>query len=246
MGCGGLLASIFIVPIILILVCGIMIFSIVGGAISNVQNGGIISYDEAVFQNYADQQYQAAFGDSSAPEDNILIVFLTNEESDGYYVIAWVGDNINYQINEQFGAEGSVFGNAMLSSVNAEYHAYSVDKNLATVMNKMSDRVQSLNLESSFDTEEDHSRLAKSRVINYSHLSITEKTVNDALEQFTADTGIPAVIVVDTMENVFGKTVPTSTIITLLVLVVIIVIAIVMLVKGFKKRREDEEYNKQR
>ena len=245
MGCGGLLAGMFIVPIILLLVCGIMIFSIVGSAISNVQNGGIVSYDEAVFQQYADRQYQAAFGDSSATEDNILIVFLTNEENDGYYTIAWVGDNINYQITEMFGAEGSVFENAMLSSVN-DYHAYSADKNLATVMNKMADRIQALELESSFDTESDQSRLAKSHMVNYSPMNMTEETVNAALEQFTADTGIPAVIVVDTMENVFGKTIPTETIMTLLILAVVAVVAIVMLVKAFKNRRAEEDAKERR
>ena len=240
MGCGGLLASIFIVPIIVLLLCGVMIFGIIGNAVSNVQSGGIISYDEAVFQEYADRQYQAAFGNSSAPEDNILIVFLTNEEADGYYTIAWVGDNINYKINEMFGDEYSTFGNAMLSSVNAEYHAYSIDKNLANVMDKMSTSVQDLGLNSSFDYEADHSRMATSHVVNRSPLSITDATVNGALERFTEETDIPVVIVVDTMENVFGKTIPLSTIFTLLVLTVVAVVAIVMLVKAFKRRRDEK------
>ena len=243
MGCGGLLASVFIVPIVLLLVCGIMIFSIVGNAISNVQNGGIVSYDEATFQEYADSQYKAAFGDS---EDNILIVFLTNEEADGYYTIAWVGDNVNYKIRDLFGAEGTEFGSVMISSIN-NYHAKSISADLATVMRRMSENIQKLELDFNFESEPDYEKMADSRVvIRSTTLDVNEKTVNAALEQFTADTGIPAVIVVDTMENVFGKTIPTETIMTLLILAVVAVVAIVMLVKAFKNRRAEEDAKERR
>lgn len=241
MGCGGFLAGMFIVPAIMLLVSVLMIFSILGNAIGNVKNGGVVSYDEAVFQEYADQQYQAAFANSSATEDNILIVFLTNEESDGYYTIAWVGDNIHRDINLMFGSEGSAFGNAMLGTVNSQYHAYSVDSDLAMVMETMTEKVNALGLESSFKFEKDHSNVTRSHVVNNSHLSITEETVNTALENFTEETDIPVVIVVDTMENVFGKTMPATTIMALLVLTVFAVAAIILLVKAFKSRKTETE-----
>ena len=76
-----------------------MLFSVFGNAFTNVANGGQIIYNEPAFQDYANEQYAREFGGSSAYEDNILIVFLTNEQSDGYYSIAWVGDNIDTEIN---------------------------------------------------------------------------------------------------------------------------------------------------
>ena len=64
---------------------------------------GGIAYDEATMQDYANDKYMQYFGSSSAVEDNILLVMLTNEECDGYYTIAWVGDNIDSSINNMFG-----------------------------------------------------------------------------------------------------------------------------------------------
>ena len=72
-------------PIVMMLMVGVMLFAMVGSSISNVANGGTIYYDEAVFQKYADDQYAAEFSLYSNYENNILIVFLTNETADGYY-----------------------------------------------------------------------------------------------------------------------------------------------------------------
>ena len=72
-------------PIILLLLVGVMLMGFVGSALTNVANGGIISYSEEKFQDYANTEYYKAFANSKATEDNILIVVLTNEEKDGYY-----------------------------------------------------------------------------------------------------------------------------------------------------------------
>ena len=78
-GCIGGLLGIILLPVILLLLVSIILVSMIGSAISNVANGGIISYDEVKFQKYADQQYAAAFSSYSNYENNILLVFLTNE-----------------------------------------------------------------------------------------------------------------------------------------------------------------------
>lgn len=224
-------------PIILLLVVAVLLFGIIGSAISNVANGGIISYDEQVFQQYADKRYAEEFGSSSAYEDNILIVFLTNEEADGYYTIAWVGDNIRGEINEMFGDETTAFGYVMHSSINAEYYEYSLDSNLASVMEKMSSRIKALDLASSFRANKNRSDTVESHMTNYSDISLSKETVDGACQNFTEETGIPVVIVVDTMENVFGKHLPISDIITVLLLIGVAVVAIVMIVKGVKKNK---------
>ena len=76
-GCLGGLLGILLLPIILLLVVSILLVSIVGSAVANVANGGSIYYDEAAFQQYADDQYAAEFSSYSNYENNILIVFLT-------------------------------------------------------------------------------------------------------------------------------------------------------------------------
>lgn len=242
-GCLGGLLGMLMAPIIMLLFVGLMLTSIIGTAFSQAAQGGIISYDEETFQMYADEQYAKEFGASEKYEGNLLVVFLTNEEADGYYCIAWVGDHIATDINEMFGDETSAFGRAMISSVNDTYYAYSLDSNLAQVMETMTDRITDLGLESSFKPGKTSDLSIPSHVTNYSDVKITEQTVNEALVTFTEETQIPVVIVVDTMENVFGKYLPLSTILTILLLLVFAGVAIYLIVRTVKNRRQYAEEN---
>ncbi len=243
---GGCLSGLFgmlLAPIVILLVVAIVTFSIIGDAISNVASGGIISYDEAVFQSYAVSQYQKEFASSTQYESNLLIVFLTNEEMDGYYCIAWVGDNIRNDVNLLFGDESTAFGRAVQSSVNSDYYKYSLDSNLASAMATMKEEIQSMGLVTSFKNGKTSDTTYTSHVTNYSNVSLTAQTVNEELEAFTAATEIPVVIVVDTMENVFGKTLPTSTIVTLIVLAILAIVAVCMIVRAVRRRKEYENDN---
>ena len=241
-GCLGGLLGALMAPIILLLVVGVMMFGIVGSALANVANGGIISYDERTFQDYANTEYYKAFGNSGATEDNILIVVLTNEETDGYYCIAWVGDNVQDKITLMFGDETTAFGQSMIASV-PDMYAYSLDANLALVMNTMSEKIENLGLLSSFKKEYSHESSPESHLVNYTDLALTEETVNDALVSFTETTGIPAVIVVEDMEEVFGKTLPMGDIVILVVLAVLAVVAIVSIVRTVKNRSKFKQGN---
>ena len=241
-GCLGGLLGALMAPIILLLVVGVMMFGIVGSALANVANGGIISYDERTFQDYANTEYYKAFGNSGATEDNILIVVLTNEETDGYYCIAWVGDNVQDKITLMFGDETTAFGQSMIASV-PDMYAYSLDANLALVMNTMSEKIENLGLLTSFKKEYSHESSPESHLVNYTDLALTEETVNDALVSFTETTGIPAVIVVEDMEEVFGKTLPMGDIVILVVLAVLAVVAIVSIVRTVKNRSKFKQGN---
>lgn len=248
-GCLGNMLGMLMLPIIMLIIVGAALISIVGSALGNLASGGVVNYNERTFQEYADKQYAAEFGSSSSYEDNLLIVFLTNREADGYYAIAWVGDNIRTEINYMFGNEYSVFGNALQNSVNQNYYAYSLDTNLAMAMDFMTGQIVSLSLDSSFNTGGSHTSTVKSHVTNYTELSVTESTVNRSLEDFTKATDIPVVIVIDTMENVFGKTISISDIIVLVVLVGLAVLAIYLIVRTVRKQKNgknnynDSSYN---
>ena len=122
-GCLGGLIGALLYPIIMLIFAGVFLFSFIGTSFSNVSNGGQVIYDEAVMQEYADIQYASAFGNSSAYEDNLLLVFLTNEEADGYYTIAWIGDNVKTEISNLFGDETTAYGVAVRGNINGEYYA---------------------------------------------------------------------------------------------------------------------------
>ena len=80
----------------------------------------------------------------------------------------------------------------------------------AQVVDKMTDKVTGLELDSSYKAESDRSTVAESKVYNYSNCEFTEDTVNTSLKNFTDKTGITFCIVVDNETTVFGggNTVP--------------------------------------
>ena len=166
-------------------------------------------YSESLFQEYTNNKYKEIFGETTCYEDNILVVFLTTDANDGYYTIAWVGDNLNYQVTDMFGNEQTELGEAMTNSI-SDYHGYSLGSNLAQVVDKMTDNVTALEIESPYKSQADRSVVAESKVYNYSNCEFTEDTVNNSLKSFTEKTGITFCIVVDNETTVFGggNTVP--------------------------------------
>ena len=224
-------------PILILMIVAVMFFGMFSSAFYSLSNGGRVLYDNKEFQEYADKQYAAEFADSSAYEDNLLIVFLANEEADGYYTIAWVGDNIEDDIDYMFGNEYTEFGHAMRGSINEEYYEYSLSSNLAMAVGTMQQKITALGLKDSFIDPSDRSNMTKSHLTNHSRLNMNEKTVNSALEKFTEATGISIVIVVDDMEAVFGKSFTGEDIFTIIIMVGLVILAIYLIVKAVKSRK---------
>ena len=240
-GCLGGLAGMILGPILLVMVLVLALSGVIGSAFSGVFSGGEVNYDEASFQTYADEQYAAEFGSSSAYENNLLIAFLVNEEADGYYAIAWVGDNIQSDISALFGNEYTAFGRAIQNAVNDSYYAYSLDTNLASAMDVMTNEVTALGLESSFRDGSSGADASKSHVTNHTDLSVTAETVDRSLENFTEQTGIPVVIVVDDMETVFGKTVPLGDVFVVFATVGVVALAVFCIVRSVRRRKAAQE-----
>ena len=226
-------------PIVLFLFAAIVIMSVFGSAFGIIAQGGRVMYDNAEFEQYAMNQYYAEFGESGdAFEDNLLVVFLTDEERGGYYTIAIIGDNVKTTISDMFGNEYTEFGVAMLNSIDPDDYTNSLSRGLASAMEKMTTAVKRKGLDSSFYDVESHESVPESHVVNRSDLAVNEKTVNRALEEFTNETGIPAIIVIDSMEKVFGKGLNSSDIFSIILALVMIVIAVVITVKVLKARKK--------
>ena len=248
-GClGGLMGMIF-GPIIMIIIAASLLFAYVGGAVTDVTQGGSVLYNEEAIQDYADEQYRELFGRSSAYEDNLLLVFLTAEDHQGYAYIAWVGDHIAQEINYLFGGNGSDLGQAMDANINTANYKYSLDSNLAMVINQMRQRVEDLGLADSFLCQEDHAQI-KSHLENETDISLTADTVNNALESFTASTGIPMVIVVEETEEVFGRTISGDSWIGVILAVALLIGGILLIVRAVKRKgqaprqdRSDRDYD---
>lgn len=232
-GCLGGLIGAIMVPVIMLLFVGAFLIT---GITSLVQNDGI-RYDENVMQDYAYAQYVTEFGGADAAdayEDNLLIVFLTDDASDGYYTIAFVGDNLRDEVSMMFGNEYTLFGRAMMNSV-TDHHEYSLSSDLASVMNIMAAEIEALGLPSSFYIETDHTGAVEPHLTNHSALAMNEATVERALVSFTDKTGIPAVIVVEDMSEVMPR---GPELLPMIILIVFAVVAVAMLVSAFRGRKK--------
>lgn len=238
-GCLGGLLSMLITPFIILFISIFMIMSVFG-SLFRVSQGGKIAYNEPKLQEFANVQYAKEFGDSSAYEDNILIVFLANEKRDGYYTIAWIGDNVSNEINEMFGNEYTAFGIEMLQNI-PDYYEYSISKNLASVVDGMADRIERLNVDS-FENKSNHSNMTKSHITNLSSIEINDQTINSSLLDFTERTEIPIVIVVEDMDEVFNKVLSIGDVFVLIIAGGVATFAIVMLVKSIRNGRKSGDY----
>ncbi len=236
-GGGGCLSGVAAIILVIIVLCFVL-FSIVGTAFSALFSPAESVYDENTFQDYADARYSAEFGSSSAYEDNILLVCLTNEECDEMYYIAWVGDHVARDINLLFGSNSSALGYAIDDNVNQTSYRYSLDSDLAAVVSDMTREIEQLALSDSYTCEEEHIQVT-SRLVNRGSLSLTEATVNSALTAFTAKTGIPMVIVVDSMDNVFEQTKLGGSPATLIVAVLVIVLIVFLICRLAKTKKSD-------
>lgn len=239
-GCLGGMLGILMLPIIILLFAAMMLTSVFG-SFFRVFQGGEIGYNESEMQTFANVQYAKEFANSSAYEDNILIVFLVNEERDGYNTIAWVGDNVANEINMMFGNQFTEFGTQMLANI-PDYYEYSISKNLASVVDGMADKIELLGGDS-FENKSNQTVMVESHLTNLSNLNINADTVNTALLDFTERTDIPIVIVVEDLEEVFDKTISAGDIVTVIIAVAIGGFGIyigIKAVKDFKNKKKDD------
>ena len=236
--------GLMLAPIILVLIAGVLLISMFGSALNLVSTGGEITYDENIFGDYADAQYATEFGGTADYEDHLLLVFLVeDEECYDYAFMAWVGDDVDPQINELFGSNASHLGRAIQNSaINSESYKYSLDSGIASVMRTMQGHVAALGLEDSFvcstKTTEDYT----SRLINKTSLTLTEATVNRALTEFTEATGIAVAVVVEDIDEVFPRVASDFDVFSLVFAILLIVIAVILAVRGYrnyKKNRKD-------
>jgi len=240
-GFGGGLFSLIFMPFILIGFAALIFFSVVLGAFGGIAQGGVTDYQEKTFQDYADKEYYKAFSATTAKEDNVLIVFLTNEDADDYYCIAWVGDHVKSDVNELFGNQYTELGRAMNDNINLSGYWYSLDTNLAGAVNDMAGYVEMNSPFGSFTCDEEHVQ-TESKLINYGDFNISEDIVNTALADFTARTGITMSIVVEDMNEVFEVDY-SSVIWGIIIILILVAVAVLYIVKGIKRRRGYDDGN---
>ena len=240
---GGCLGALF-APIICMVLAIVLMIGVIGGGLTTLFRGGNVVYNENKMQDYANRQYATIYDPSSATyEDNVLIVFLTNEDGQSYYCIGWVGDNLKSQVSDLFGDEYTALGSAMQSSINTSSYRYSLGSNLAQATEKLQASVEDKNLDTVYRAQKAESHEA-GKVYNRSNsdLQINTEIIDAALKNFTDSTDISMSIVIADAKDVFGKSLNTSAILALLLCIILIVYAVVAIVRYVKRRKGNADH----
>lgn len=240
-GFGSGCLSIFLMPVILLIFCAVMLIAMIGGSLGAVSGGGVVSYDEKTFQDFAYQEYYKAFSETEKYEENILLVFLTTEEGIEYYYIGFVGNDLDDDVKELFGNEYTELGLAMDTSVSQSGYWYSLDSNLSSVVNKMASKIEKIPGFTA-PTDSTAEKYPYSKAVNYTDFSVNEKTLNKALEDFSVRTGINIALVVEDAEDVFD-TDYGSMWMGIIILSLFAGVAIFLIVKGVNTYRNRDESN---
>ncbi len=238
---GGLF-GLFFLPIIILILAGIFLVSSIVTLISAIASGGIVQYSESKFQEYANEQYAAIYGEYTASyEENLVLIFTTTEDFDGYYTIAWAGNNLPKRVRDLF-SKNSVYGTSMKNNILTKDYRYSLSINLADVVYDLKNAAD----ENILPTSE--TPRGPSQIHNRDEdLSFDTATVQKQLDEFTAKTGIPISIVVEDEEDVFGRTIPVGYIISGTLSLGICIFAGVWIYKSAKaKKRASRERENRR
>lgn len=226
-GClGGVISSI-IFCVVFVAIMALAIFAMIFGEAE-------VGYSEAKFQAYANEQYSSAFWQTDNYEENILLVFTVYEGYDGYECLAWVGDDLPYEVRDMFGNEYTEFGRKVQSSI-PDYYEYSLSSNLRDIVNHMAEEVDPYMMAPSGSIDTKYSKL-----INNSTISINKDTVNNALAEFTRKTGINICIVIANGEDIFGSGEEEGNDDMMVLLGFLIVVAIVIVIIVATKKKDNK------
>lgn len=155
-------------------------------------------------QQYGTEKYYEIFGSSSAIEDNILLIFLADEELDDYSTMGIVGANVTYYIRVMF-EDGEDYYDAVYDNFDYDDFADYLTMGFGNVIGIMTDAITDHGFYSSFNTNSNRSSLVPSGVINQTALTLDESYITDKLEHFTEMTEIPCVLLIEYEQNVYSE-----------------------------------------
>lgn len=159
-------------------------------------------YSERALEDYAAEQYDEAFGGSSAYEDNLLLTFLVYDDRSDFTYMTWVGDHINDTTYGLLGGNDTVLGRTLERYVQYGYES-TLSDDLSRALGALAGEIAGASPKGAFLCTEAH--LAPSEpLINDSSLSLDEELLRSALREFTETTGIPIALAIADAEDIFG------------------------------------------
>ena len=231
---GGGLLGILLLPFLLIFFAAILVLSVVLGAFGAIAEGGVIMHDSERVESFALTQYEEIFEAGDSYESNILLVFLVTEEYDNGEYMAIVGDDVEREVYMMFGGNGAALDNAMYQSINEESYKNQLGRGISDVLDIMAGHIK----RGGYATELT-APAPKEAFRNLSGMTIAPATVEKAVAEFSAETGIQIAIVVEDAADVL-ETSYTPMIVGFIIAGVMIIVAVVLIVKGVKSRKKEK------
>lgn len=207
---------------------------------------GTPSYEDSDFQDYCHEIYYDEFSNYGATEDYLLLVIATEDFNYyDYYYMAFAGDHISSDVRNMLGDNYSELGRAFSTYINSSSYKYSLDVDIVAALNKVSNTISSRN--DIYTCKENHSQY-QSRFENRTSIELDAEQLNQATKSFTDKTGIPILLIVDEINNVYEIVHSAEAIIAPIFIIIMVSVfvgsGIFMLVKSLKNMKKNKTKEK--
>ena len=213
---GGGIGSVGIIFIALIIFCSILPFLVV--------NTGTNNYEQTLHE-YANQQYQSIFNSSNRYENNILFLYVVDDECETFDAIAWVGDDVPSRTNLKLD------GYTISKHVNENYYKYQLSSGISMSIEELIPVIDTANYKSTNICT----------VVNNSNLSINQAQIETVLQDLSTTRGYGVAVVVADYDDIYvggGSNGGLGTVFT--ILIVGLIGGAVLFVIIQKKKQRDE------
>ena len=228
--------GVFVAPIISLVVIFALIGVLLLGTV-NVVREKRVDYSEETAEQYALEQYEKAFGQESAYEDKILLVFFPYANHIDYDFIAMIGDDLTNTVYNSFRGSRSELERAMHNYISSTDYESTLSRNLSSVVDEMASTISYYGNPFRASCRDTVHVEGDSYLLNKSGLELDKDMVNQSLVEFTGATGIEMVLLVEEAAEVFGYVSPMPLIVFSLFLLLVAGAIIFAVVRGVKARK---------
>ena len=199
----------------------ILLFVIIGGYDS-------VGNSEKTLHNYANAEYQTVFDHSNRYENNILFLYVVDDDYKTLDAIAWVGDDVPYKTNRRLD------GYAISQHINENYYQYQLSSGIAMSLEEISPYIEPAK----------YSSTSICTVNNKSNLNIDEEKIEDALQKFSMY-GYGVAVVIADYDDVYENYFDMNVMLALLLVGLVFCIVIFCVIRRKQKHTSssDDTYN---
>lgn len=157
---------------------------------------------ERRLSDFASAQYNHAFSETDAYEDNLLLLLVVHEDRSDFSYMTWVGDHIGEETFAYLQGEGTWLDD-MLSRQFQSNYTHSLSGDLHSALRELADQIDSVTTHGSHTCTEGRSD-SPTYLRNLSRMELNEELIEGALDYFRQETLIPIVLVIAEADEVFG------------------------------------------